>query len=107
MNENQTIDRRIARTRLAIRGALVALIKEKGFEAVMVRGIVLRANITSRVQCAPPGLGSVSLKVGFLQSGGTGAKPFESLAGSLWLAWRSSTSPIPSMEFLSGCYTNK
>ena len=45
VNENQTVDRRIAKTRLAIRDALVALIKEKGFDALTVRDIVDRANI--------------------------------------------------------------
>lgn len=43
--ENQAVDRRIARTRLAIRDALLALIKEKGFDGITVRDIVDRANI--------------------------------------------------------------
>lgn len=45
MTQNKTIDRRIVRTQLAIRDALVALIKEKGFDALTVSDIVLRANI--------------------------------------------------------------
>lgn len=45
VNENKTVDRRIARTRLAIRDALVALIKDKGFDTLTVRDIVVRANI--------------------------------------------------------------
>ena len=45
MKAKQTVDRRIARTRLAIREALVGLIKEKGFDALTVRDIVLLANI--------------------------------------------------------------
>jgi len=47
MKAKQTVDRRIARTRLAIREALVGLIKEKGFDALTVRDIVLLANINS------------------------------------------------------------
>lgn len=45
MSKNQSVDRRIVRTRLAIRDALVSLIKEKGFDALTVRDIVVRANI--------------------------------------------------------------
>lgn len=45
VNKNQSIDRRIIRTRLAIRNALVTLIKEKGFDALTVSDIVVRANI--------------------------------------------------------------
>lgn len=45
MNENQSVDRRITRTKLAIRDALVTLIKEKGFDALTVSDIVTRANI--------------------------------------------------------------
>jgi AcrR family transcriptional regulator len=45
MNEKQSMDRRIARTKLAIREALVTLIKEKGFDAITVKDIVVRANI--------------------------------------------------------------
>ena len=45
VKKNKTIDRRIVRTRLAIRDALVALIKEKGFDALTVSDIVDRANI--------------------------------------------------------------
>jgi AcrR family transcriptional regulator len=45
LNENQAVDRRIVRTRFAIREALVALIKEKGFDALTVRDIVERANL--------------------------------------------------------------
>lgn len=45
MNQPQAVDRRIARTRLAIQNALVALIKEKGLDAITVRDIVTLANI--------------------------------------------------------------
>jgi len=45
LTENKAIDRRIVRTKLAIRDALVTLIKEKGFEALTVRDIARRANI--------------------------------------------------------------
>lgn len=45
MNDNHIVDRRIAKTRHAIRDALVTLIKEKGFDALTVRDIVVRANI--------------------------------------------------------------
>jgi len=38
-------DRRIVRTREALRGALVALILEKGYEAIAVNDIVQRANV--------------------------------------------------------------
>jgi len=45
MVKKQSIDRRIVRTQLAMRDALVALIKEKGFDALTVSDIVARANI--------------------------------------------------------------
>ena len=45
VKKNRTVDRRIARTQLAIRDALVALIKENGFDALTVSDIVARANI--------------------------------------------------------------
>ena len=45
VKENQTVDRRVVHTRLAIRDALVALIQEKGFDALTVRNLVERANI--------------------------------------------------------------
>lgn len=38
-------DRRVARTREALRGALVELILEKGYDAIAVNDIVTRANI--------------------------------------------------------------
>jgi len=42
---NSSEDRRIARTKAAIREALVALIEEKGFDALTVKDIATRANI--------------------------------------------------------------
>jgi len=45
LNKKQPTDRRIARTKLAIRDALVAMIKEKGFDALTVTDIVAQANI--------------------------------------------------------------
>lgn len=45
VNENQNVDRRIVRTRLAVREALVTLIREKGFDALSVTDIAERANI--------------------------------------------------------------
>ena len=45
MNKKQSIDRRITRTKLAIRDALVSLIKEKGFDSLTVSDIVVQANI--------------------------------------------------------------
>ena len=45
MNEKPYVDRRIMRTKLAIRDALVTLIKEKGFDALTVSDIADRANI--------------------------------------------------------------
>jgi len=45
VKRNKTADRRIVRTQLAIRDALVTLIKEKGFDALTVSDIVARANI--------------------------------------------------------------
>jgi AcrR family transcriptional regulator len=44
-NAKPKIDRRIQRTRLALRSALLELIKEKGFEAVSVEEITERANL--------------------------------------------------------------
>ncbi len=43
--ENPKVDRRIQRTRLALRGALLELIKEKGFDSVSVEEITERANL--------------------------------------------------------------
>jgi AcrR family transcriptional regulator len=45
MNEEASLDRRITRTKVAIRAALVALIEEKGFEALSVSNITKRADI--------------------------------------------------------------
>ena len=45
MSEEPPIDRRILRTKVAIRAALVALIQEKGFDALTVSDITTRANI--------------------------------------------------------------
>lgn len=45
MNQPQAVDRRIARTRLAIQNALVALIQAEGLDAITVRDIVSLANI--------------------------------------------------------------
>jgi len=42
---NSSEDRRIARTKAAIREALVALIEEKGFDALTVKDIAAKANI--------------------------------------------------------------
>jgi AcrR family transcriptional regulator len=44
-SENPKIDRRIQRTRLALRSALLELIKEKGFDSVSVEEITERANL--------------------------------------------------------------
>jgi len=44
-NENPKIDRRIQRTKQALRSALLELIKEKGFDAVSVEEITERANL--------------------------------------------------------------
>lgn len=44
-NENPKIDRRIQRTKLALRQALLELIKEKGFDAISVEEITERANL--------------------------------------------------------------
>lgn len=43
--DSPKVDRRIQRTRLALRSALLELIKEKGFEAVSVEEITERANL--------------------------------------------------------------
>jgi len=43
--ENHKVDRRIQRTRLALRSALLELIKEKGFDSVSVEEITARANL--------------------------------------------------------------
>ncbi len=45
MSASSPLDRRIARTRLAIREALVSLIETKGFDALSVRDITETANI--------------------------------------------------------------
>ena len=45
MNESEHTDRRISRTKTAIREAMVGLIVEKGFDAITVRDITDRANI--------------------------------------------------------------
>jgi len=45
MDEDLPVDRRITRTRIAIRNALVALIEEKGFENLSVSDIAARADI--------------------------------------------------------------
>ena len=45
MGDGAAVDRRVRRTKLAIRTALVALIEEQGFEAVSVSDIASRANI--------------------------------------------------------------
>ena len=45
VNEKKSTDRRIIRTKLAIRDALVTLIKEKGFDALTISNIVYLANI--------------------------------------------------------------
>ena len=45
VKKNKAVDRRIVRTQLAIRDALVALIKEKGFDALTVSDLVARADI--------------------------------------------------------------
>ena len=45
MNVNPPVDRRIVRTRLAIREALVELINDKGFDALTVSDLVRQANI--------------------------------------------------------------
>ncbi len=45
MTPEKPMDRRIARTKTAIREALVALIEEKGFDAILVSDIAERANI--------------------------------------------------------------
>lgn len=45
MSKKMTVDRRVIRTKEAIRDALVELIAEKGFEAVSVSDVTDRANI--------------------------------------------------------------
>lgn len=45
MNKQQHIDRRITRTKIAIRDALVFLIEKKGFDNLSVSEIAVRANI--------------------------------------------------------------
>src|SRR6187551_699557 len=45
MNKQQHIDRRITRTKIAIRDALVFLIEKKGFDNLSVSEIAARANI--------------------------------------------------------------
>jgi AcrR family transcriptional regulator len=43
--EEKKVDRRVLRTRLALRAALVALIQEKGYDALSVEEITQRANL--------------------------------------------------------------
>ena len=43
--DNPRVDRRILRTRLALRAALLELVKEKGFDALSVEEITERANL--------------------------------------------------------------
>lgn len=43
--QNKNLDLRIIRTRESIREALVELIEEKGFEAITVKDITMRAKI--------------------------------------------------------------
>jgi AcrR family transcriptional regulator len=45
MDPEKPVDRRIARTKTAIRAALISLIEEKGFDAILVSDISDRANI--------------------------------------------------------------
>lgn len=45
MSEEQSIDRRITRTRIAIRNAFVSLIEEKGFDGLTISDIAARADI--------------------------------------------------------------
>jgi len=45
MTQNELVDLRIRRTRLALREALLALIEEKGFETLIVQDIADRAMI--------------------------------------------------------------
>lgn len=45
MSEETTADRRVTRTQTAIRRALIALIEERGFDALTVSDITARANI--------------------------------------------------------------
>jgi AcrR family transcriptional regulator len=45
MDGAKPIDRRIARTKIAIQEALIVLIEEKGFDAILVSDIAERANI--------------------------------------------------------------
>lgn len=45
MDEDYRIDRRIVRTQLAIREALISLVQEKSFDALSVKDITTRANI--------------------------------------------------------------
>lgn len=45
MSQDSSIDRRIIRTKVAIREALVSLIDEKGFDALSVKDITIRADI--------------------------------------------------------------
>lgn len=45
MSEESSVDRRIIRTKEAIRDALITLIEEKGFDAVSVINITSRADI--------------------------------------------------------------
>jgi len=45
MVSEKSVDRRIIRTKIAIREALISLIEEKGFDAILVSDIAERANI--------------------------------------------------------------
>ena len=45
MGKEHPVDRRITRTKIAIREALVSLIDEKGFDALSVKDITIRADI--------------------------------------------------------------
>jgi hypothetical protein len=46
-------DRRVQRTQQLLRGALLSLIKEKGFEALTVQDVIARAN-AGRATCRRP-----------------------------------------------------
>ena len=49
MSENTVTDRRVIRTRNAIRGALVGLIEEKGFDALSVKGGLEESGLLTRL----------------------------------------------------------
>jgi len=44
-NKNKNLDRRIQRTRQSLREALIALIKEKGFDAITIQDLTDKANL--------------------------------------------------------------